>query len=585
MAGGFNGGAPKYDAPPYYTQNNRSKRRRWCIVLTAVIVLVVIICAIAIPVSMKKDKDGDKDNGSADNGGTGSGSSLERACNQTRYPEVCMTSLSQLPNANTSNPRDLVRIAVFAASAGVSQELGRAQDLLKDASKDPNLSAAASDCVDNLVDSLSEINETLDRLNDWDLLKLKEQLGDLQTWMSSALTLQQTCHDDFVDMNVTSGPAAEFLSKGEYTEKLLSNALAMVNTLKTITNDFLGRRLLSDTQRLTKESEDWVSPLRKLLQSTSTVIPDAVVALDGTGDYTSIQKAVDDAPQKSDTRYVIYIKAGVYKEYVEVKKNFWNIMFIGDGQNKTIISGKRSVVGDGITTSKTGTLTVMGKGFIGRDFAVENTAGAINHQAVALRVAGDFSAFWRCTFLGFQDTLYTHTNRQFYKDCTVVGTVDFIFGNAAVVLQTCTVLATVGNPGQQNTYTAQGRLDPNQNTGISFQGCTIDATAKLKAEAAEHATYLGRPWKPYSVTVLLQSTLGTIVHPDGWLLWNGETQHLDTIYYAEYMNSGPGAGVAKRVPWSYQIANVKDARKFTANDFISAPTWLPSTNIQYTGSL
>lgn len=227
----------------------------------------------------------------------------------------------------------------------------------------------------------------------------------------------------------------------------------------------------------------------------------------------------------------------------------------------------------------------MGKGFIGRDFTVENTAGAINHQAVALRVAADLAAFSRCTFRGFQDTLYTHTNRQFYHRCTVIGTVDFIFGNAACVLQECKILATAGLPGQQNTFTAQGRIDPNQNTGLSLQNCTLGATEELAAESTVFRTYLGRPWKPYAVTVFLQSTLGSLVDPEGWLLWNGETQHLDTIFYAEYKNVGPGARVDKRVSWSYQITNANDAKKFTPNNFIAASTWLPATAIEFTGSL
>ncbi|KAL3677060.1 hypothetical protein R1sor_027008 [Riccia sorocarpa] len=571
-------GTLRYEAEDYDQYGaNRAKRRRWCCALTGVVVLVVIICAIAIPLSMKNNKN--KNDESSASGGSKGTTVLEVACKQTRFYDLCMQSLQSYPEANSTDPRELVKIALYAANKGVSEELDRARKL--QTSSDGNLSIVAADCVDNLVDSLDEINQTLDRLENWDSANVRQELGDLQTWMSSALTLQQTCHDNFVDLNVT-GPAADlFLSNNTYVEELLSNALAFVNTLRTISNSKIGRRLLTDGD---EPHEEWVKPLRKLLQS-STMKADAVVALDGSGNYRKIQDAVDSAPEKSKKRYVIRIKAGTYKEYVIVGKNSWNVMFIGDGEKKTIISGRKSTGGDGITTSKTGTLSVLGKGFIGRDFTVENTAGAINHQAVALHVGGDLAAFFRCTFKGFQDTLYTHNNRQFYKNCTITGTVDFIFGNAACVLQDCNIRPDVGLPGQQNTLTASGRTDPNQNTGISFHRCNIDATPSYKAATSPPITYLGRPWKQYALTVYLQSTLGSFIDPAGWLRWNGETGKDDTVYYAEYKNVGPGSRVNRRVSWSYQISNPSDARKFTPDSFLSASTWLSATNIQYSGTL
>ncbi|KAL2608775.1 hypothetical protein R1flu_027348 [Riccia fluitans] len=579
-------GTLRYDAPDYHDQysQNRAKRRRLCLVVGGVVVLVVLICAIAIPVFMKNKKDKNEDSGPSSNSGS---TALEAACNKTRFFDLCMESLKDYPGANSTNPRELVKIALDAARRGVSEELARAEVLQK--SNDVNLSAVAADCVDNLVDSLDSINQTLDRLDKWDSAKnVRSQLNDLQTWMSSALTLQQTCHDDFVDLNVT-GPAADlFLSNQTRVEHLLSNALAFISILRTIADSNTGRRRLLTESLMDDPNEEWVKPLRRLLATNGTganVTANVVVALDGSGQYTKIQDAVDKAPQKSNTRYVILIKAGTYKENVIVGKDSWNIMFIGEGQDKTFITASLSTGGNGITTSKTGTLSVLGKGFIGRDFMVENTAGAKNYQAVALHVGGDLVAFWRCTFKGYQDTLYTHTNRQFYKDCTVRGTVDFIFGNAACVLQDCNILADIGLPGQQNTITASGRMDPNQNTGISIQRCNIDGTPSFKNAATKPKTYLGRPWKTYALTVFIQSTLGNLVDPEGWLLWNGDTSQSKTVYYAEYKNIGPGSGVTQRVTWSYQISNPTDAQKFTPNSFLSASTWLNDTNIQYTGSL
>lgn len=137
---------------------------------------------------------------------------------------------------------------------------------------------------------------------------------------------------------------------------------------------------------------------------------------------------------------------------------------------------------------------VAGAGFIMRDMTVENRAGAARHQAVALLVSGDHAVVYRSAVLGYQDTLYAHAQRQFYRDCDVAGTVDFVFGNAAVVLQNCTLWARRPLPGQENTVTAQGRRDPNQSTGISVHGCRLLPSPELelaRRRARRAATYLG----------------------------------------------------------------------------------------------
>lgn len=139
----------------------------------------------------------------------------------------------------------------------------------------------------------------------------------------------------------------------------------------------------------------------------------------------------------------------------------------------------------------------VGDGFLARDITFQNAAGPSGSQAVALRVGSDLSAFYRCSMLAYQDTLYVHSNRQSYVHCMVVGTVDFIFGNAAVVFQDCDIQARRPNPKQKNMLTAQGRTDTNQNTGIVIQKCTIGATTDLQPVQGIFPTYLGRPWKQY----------------------------------------------------------------------------------------
>ena len=206
-----------------------------------------------------------------------------------------------------------------------------------------------------------------------------------------------------------------------------------------------------------------------------------------------------------------------------------------------------------------------------------NNAGAIKQQAVALMSKSDLSIFYRCHIDAFQDTLYAHSNRQFYRECNIYGTVDFIFGNSAVVLQKCNIFAKVPIPGQQNTITAQGKLDPNQNTGISIQGCTIFPFGNLSSVQ----TYLGRPWKNYSTTVFLQNNLGSLINPSGWLPWVG-TSAPSTIFYSEYQNYGSGSSTKNRVKWKgVKTINLQVASKFTVNKFIQGNKWISASGAPY----
>ncbi|KAL8547220.1 hypothetical protein ACS0TY_006800 [Phlomoides rotata] len=206
----------------------------------------------------------------------------------------------------------------------------------------------------------------------------------------------------------------------------------------------------------------------------------------------------------------------------------------------------------------------------------------IKHQAVALRSGADFSAFYNCSFVAYQDTIYVHSLRQFYRECDVYGTVDFIFGNAAVVFQNSNLYARRPDPNQQNIFSAQGRDDQNQNTGISILNCKIAAAADLLPVLSQFRTYLGRPWKQYSRTVFMFSKMEEVVNPRGFLEWNG-TFALDTLYYGEYMNRGPGSNTTARVKWlGYRVINNSaEASQFTVANFIQGNQWLPTTGVPF----
>ena len=229
---------------------------------------------------------------------------------------------------------------------------------------------------------------------------------------------------------------------------------------------------------------------------------------------------------------------------------------------------------------------MVAPGFVAVDITFRNTAGAIKHQAVAVRNGADLSTFYRCSFEGYQDTLYAHSLRQFYRECDIYGTVDFIFGNAAALFQNCNIYPRLPMPGQFNPITAQGRTDPNQNTGISIHNCTIRAADDLASSNSTTQTYLGRPWKEYSRTVYMQSFMDSLINTVGWREWDGNFA-LSTLYYAEYNNTGPGSDTTNRVTWpGYQvITNATDAANFTVSNFLLGDNWLPQTGVPYSGGL
>ncbi|MQL73505.1 hypothetical protein Taro_005865, partial [Colocasia esculenta] len=263
--------------------------------------------------------------------------------------------------------------------------------------------------------------------------------------------------------------------------------------------------------------------------SADAIEADVVVALDGGDNFTTVQAAVDSSPNKGTARYMIYVKQGTYDEIVRLGSSKTNLMIVGDGMNKTIITGSLNVV-DGSTTLNSATLGGLG---------MCNTAGPEKPQAVALRVSVDMSAINRCKVVVYQDTLYPHSLRQFYKDSIIPGTVDFIFGNAVVVLQNCVLEAWLPMRGQKNMATAQGRTDPNQITGTSVHAA-LPGGAKRRPGPA----------------------------PRGCHEWDGSFA-LDTLFYGEYNNTGPGAGTAGNWTGYHVITDAEEAVAFTGYHGVS----------------
>lgn len=605
-----------------------------CLLLLLALALIThttLSTVAAVQQEWRSNGEEEDDGGGSSNSNAHSFTSL---CSGTLYPELCAHTLT---GSDPNNPQTYLPAAMKAAMGTVNESLERVTELI---TKSPQASGTQFSvlemCRDVLRESIAQLNTSLCRvhapaaaaaLNNKKQIKSSNVVTDIQHYVSAALTYHSTCITGIAEYGVWDG-STDLLPNSSLrvhrSIQLLSNALALVNGIVTESSDSIpssssshNRRKLLVTspsassssslqhlhlhrQRRNAHVDDgdvdqellgyfpsWLSKRdRRLLQATTTTAPNAnaIVALDGSGEYTSVQAAVDAAPSKSSSRWVIYIKGGVYNENVNIAAGQTNLMFVGDGAGVTILTGSKSVAGSQVTTYYTATLGITGTGFIAKDMTIQNTAGIEGQQAVALRVSADQTAFQGLSIEGYQDTLYSHVLRQFYSQCTILGTVDFIFGNSAAVFQNCNLLAHLGAGGQQNTYTASGRTDPGQQTGFSFLSCTVDAASDLAQAGDSTPTYLGRPWKPYAVTVFINSVLGSVVNPAGWLLWNGNPNSGNNVLYGEYGNTGPGSGTSARVSWSQQLS-ITQAQSYTVGNFITGDSWLPATSIPFYDTL
>ncbi|XP_047324469.1 putative pectinesterase/pectinesterase inhibitor 28 [Impatiens glandulifera] len=422
-----------------------------------------------------------------------------------------------------------------------------------------------------------------------ELVQVDDILDNLKTWLSAAMTYQETCLDGFEN---TTGDAGEKMQKIlKLGMQLTNNGLAMVTEISKALSSAgmeggMSRRRLLSSSNEGGEYPSWIGPQAKRLLSERrrAIKIDLVVAKDGSGKFTSINKALLSIPRNSEKVFVLYVKEGVYEEKVQVDRNLTSLMMLGDGPEKTRITGSLNFI-DGVGTFHTATVAVLGDRFIGSGIGFENSAGAEKHQAVALRVGADLSIFYNCHMDGYQDTLYTHTYRQFYRNCQISGTIDFIFGDSSAVFQNCTMLVRKPMENQANIVTAQGRKIDRQPTGIVLQNCSIVADPALYPLRKTLKSYLARPWKEFSRTIIMESYIDDLIDPEGFLPWNG-TFALDTLYYAEYNNYGPGSSKANRLKWAgIKEINRTEVKQFTANKFLGGEIWVRPRRIpMYPGS-
>ncbi|KAJ1273984.1 hypothetical protein BS78_05G028500 [Paspalum vaginatum] len=301
--------------------------------------------------------------------------------------------------------------------------------------------------------------------------------------------------------------------------------------------------------------------------------------------YTTIVEALTKGAggrNQSDERYVILIKEGTYEETFNITGN--NIVLVGEGIGKTIITGNKSNA-TGTGTVASATVGALGDGFVAYNLTIQNTAGPANRQAVALRSNSSKSIVYKCRIEGYEDTLYAENGQQLYVETEIAGTVDFVFGNARAVFDKCSLLVRSPPHGKHNVITAQSCNNRALDSGFVFQSCHVAADEGHAENLKTVDTFLGRPHKDFSHVVFMGCDLGDVVNSTGWVPWKKDEvieSVTRTVAYFEFRNYGPSAAsdTRRRVNWTgvhvLTEANVTVAEKYTADRFIGANQWVPA---------
>lgn len=293
--------------------------------------------------------------------------------------------------------------------------------------------------------------------------------------------------------------------------------------------------------------------------------PDFTVATDGSGNFKTVQEAINAVPDFRKNRTTIFIKPGVYKEKLVLPKSKSNVTLTGADALTTIITyddyaTRKNKFGEEMGTTGSTSFYVFGDDFTAENITFQNSAGPVG-QAVAVRIDADRVVFTRCRFLGWQDTLYPfgEKSRIYFNTCYIEGSVDFIFGWATAVFEACTIHC------KQNGYITAASTPEGARFGFVFLNCTITG------DAEPNSFYLGRPWRPFAKTVFIHCTLGKHIKPEGWHNWSKPDAE-KTSYYAEYASTGPGANPTTRAAWTHQLTD-DEAKQYTLENIFG--DWKP----------
>ena len=296
-----------------------------------------------------------------------------------------------------------------------------------------------------------------------------------------------------------------------------------------------------------------------------------VVAKDGSGNYKTVQEAFNSIPLNNKNKITIFIKNGIYKEklFLDSTKDF--VTLIGEDKFNTILTyndhtGKLSPNGDTINTRTSWSFKIKGHNFIAKDITFQNDAGFSAGQAVAVESDGDKAVFKNCRFIGNQDVLFTNddNSRQYYEDCYIEGTTDFIFGSSTVWFERCHIQS------KKNSHITAASTPKEKEFGYIFNGCVLTGDTSL------HGVSLGRPWRQYAHVVYMHSYIGPHIKSEGWANWNNTDNYL-TTRYSEYKNYGPSSDTSARVKWSKQLTD-EESKKYSLRNVFK--DWDPQVELR-----
>ena len=306
-----------------------------------------------------------------------------------------------------------------------------------------------------------------------------------------------------------------------------------------------------------------------------------IVAADGTGEFTSVQAAINAVPSNNTERVILRIRPGTYKEKIRIPKDRPLITLMGEDAKSTVLTNDWNAKHIGPDGKEVGTggsysVKVESSDFLAENITFENTAGDTG-QAVALAAVGDRQIYRHCRLLGWQDTLYANAGRQYYDECYIEGRVDFVFGSATAVFDHCHLHSKNGGHVTAAS-TAQDAL-----WGYVFLDCTLTGDAipwnSPTADVAQAGKRLpnadlGRPWRPFASVTFVRCEIGNHIKPQGWDNWHNPANE-KTARYAEYKCTGPGADRSRRVPWSKELSDGEAGKLTVVNILGGEDGWQP----------
>ncbi|KAI3506541.1 hypothetical protein L2E82_19761 [Cichorium intybus] len=560
-------------------------------------------------------------------------------CKPVEYKDACKAALHDVALNTSSTKKDYLFAPFNSTLTEIKNAINKTASVRKalDGRSDAYAKTARSDlksCEKLLGHAAEELHQVVKVANKTKIATLAEQGEPMMIWITAIRAYQTTCVEEIQDGNLKKQMKKELENASKHTfnlEKIVYNIADILLDFGVDLGHFhIHRRLLDDEGEEEEEGDSdnptWLSasdrtllggddkededeeedddkkkdkggyfkkytsqdycktPKPDKIKKDSQPTPNVVVAKDSRGDVNTIKKALEAYPKNHQGRYVVYVMAGVYDEgQIIVNKKQCNVYMYGDGPDKTIITGDLSQAKEQLGASQTATFVAEGERFVAKSIGFKNTAGADGSKAVAFRSQATNAVMVDCSFESNQNTIYYHAHDQFYKNCTISGTVDIITGSGRAYFQDCQIFVRKPEKGQTNYITADGKMKDIEAAGVVIQKTKMNATKELEDAKGEVKTYLGRPWKAEATVVVMQCYIGDFMQPQGWSKSDsseGKNYH-KTCTFREYGNKGPGSDMDERVKWKgfKALKNKKYAGKFTPDPFMKAKSWLPNAGV------